>query len=83
MTNNYKFSNIKVYGYIQKGISVYRVVRDGKSLTIKLKHKSLSEEEAKSLFLVFQMLDQASEFEYRLLLKQYPHVYLRWGYGKE
>lgn len=77
MTNNTHFNNIKIFGYVQKGVSIYKVVRDGKSLTIKLKHKSLSEEEAKSLFLVFQMLDQASEFEYRLLLKQYPHVYLR------
>ena len=77
MTNNVKFNNIRIYGYIQKGISIYKVVRDGKSLTIKLKHRSLSEEETKSLSLVFKMLDQASEFEYRLLLKQYPHVYLR------
>ena len=77
MTNNTRFNNIKIYGYIQKGISIYKVVRDGKSLTIKLKHNSLSEEEAKSLFLVFKMLDDASEFEYRLVLKQYPHVYLR------
>ena len=77
MTNKTHFNNIRIYGYIQKGISVYKVVRDGKPLTIKLRHNSLSEEEAKSLFLVFQMLDQASEFEYRLLLKQYPHVYLR------
>ena len=76
MTNN-TFNNIKIYGYIQKGITIYKVVRDGKSLTIKLKHNSLSNEEAKSLFLVFKMLDEASEFEYRLLLKQYPHVYLR------
>ena len=83
MTNNYKFNNIKIFGYVQKGVSIYKVVRDFPSLTIKLKHRSLSEEEAKSLLLVFQMLDQASEFEYRLLIKQYPHVYLRWGYGKE
>lgn len=77
MTNNTHFNNIKIFGYVQKGVSIYKVVRDGKSLTIKLKRNSLSKEEAKSLFLVFQMLDEASEFEYRLLLKQYPHVYLR------
>lgn len=76
MTIATRFKNIKVYAGIQKGICIYKIVRDGKPLTIKIKGISISPEQERSLSCVLQMLDQASEFEYYQVLKKLPHTYL-------
>lgn len=76
MTINTRFNNIKIYAGIQKGICIYKVVRDGKPLTIKIKGIVMSPKQERDLSCVLKLLDAASEFEYHLVLKKLPHTYL-------
>lgn len=77
MTNlSNKFKNIIVKGVISNGVTTFTVVRDGRSLTIKIRGIKISSKQERDLFTVLQMLDQASEFEFFQVWKKLPHTYL-------